>query len=189
MKRQAELIKQMTDEEIRQQLLLSQAIFFSLAIILSLFFFPSFIDWFIIIDWNFYEIILFGVIPAILFVIFEIFLYFVVPKEWLDDGGVNEKVFRNQSVPSIFLIAFVVGIAEEALFRGVIQTTFGLLVASVSFIVLHVRYLTKPLLLIMVSVTSFFIGFLYHYTENLLVVITFHFLLDLLLGLFIKFKK
>lgn len=189
MKRKAEMIKQMTDREIRQQLLLSQTIFLCIAIVLSLFFFPHIQKWFQLFQLNGQEILIFGVVPASLLVFFEIVLYYIVPDEWLDDGGINEKVFKNQSILSIFVIALVVSISEEALFRGVLQTTFGLFFASVIFILLHVRYLTKPLLLVMISVTSFLIGFLFYMTENLLVVITFHFLVDFLLGLFIKFKK
>lgn len=189
MKRKAEIIKRMTDEEVRQQLLLSQVIFLCIAIILSFFFFPHIRKWFELIKLNGLEIITFGVLPAILLVVFEIILYYIVPYAWLDDGGINEKVFKHQPVTSIFVIALVVSISEEALFRGVLQTTFGLFVASVIFIFLHVRYLTKPLLLVMISVTSFLIGFLFYMTENLLVVITFHFLVDFLLGLFIKYKK
>src|SRR5690625_2590803 len=189
MKRKADIIKQMTDEEIRQQLLLSQVIFLCVAIFLSFFFFHDIRDCLTLFHFNISVIVTFGVFPAILLVGFELILYRFVPQSWIDDGGINEKVFKNQSVSSIFVIALVVSISEEALFRGVLQSTFGLFIATTIFIVMHVRYLMKPLLLVMIIVTSFLIGYLFFITENLLVVMMFHFLVDFLLGLFIKFKK
>jgi len=187
--KQAELIKRMTDEELKKQLLLSQSIFFFLGIILSYFLFDRFSDWFsmVYIDWQ--QIIYYGIMPAFVIVILEIFLYRLVPAHYFDDGGINEKVFKNQSVGNIFLISIVVAISEETLFRGVIQSTFGYIFASSLFVIMHFRYLKKPLLLTLVILISFLIGYIFKITENLLVVITFHFTVDFLLGIFIKWNK
>ena len=116
-------------------------------------------------------------------------MYNAIDQKHFDDGGINEKLFRNQSVGSIFFIALTVAICEELLFRGVIQTTFGYLFASSLFVVLHTRYLKKPVLLGLLIVTSFLIGFIFEVTSNLLVTITFHFVVDFVLGLYIKFSK
>src|SRR5699024_11474282 len=59
----------------------------------------------------------------------------------------------------------------ELLFRGVLQTTFGYIPASVIFALVHVRYLSKPVLLISVLLISFFIGYLFEVTGNLYVTI------------------
>lgn len=80
------------------------------------------------------------------------------------------------------LIAF----SEELLFRGVIQTHFGLLMASAIFAALHVRYLSKWFLFTMVVLLSFFLGYLYDVTGNLWVTIFAHFLIDFVLAVHIR---
>lgn len=186
--KQAEIIKNMSDEELRKQLLLSQCIFFIISICLSFFFFPHLSNWFLYFHLDAKQIIMLGIIPAIAIVIIEIILYSVVPPRYFDDGGINEKVFKKQSLGNIFLISIVVAISEEFLFRGVIQTSFGYLFASTLFALVHFRYLKKPLLLILVFLISFILGYLFNVTENLLVVIAFHFTVDFLLGIYIKYK-
>src|SRR5699024_8788301 len=111
---QTELIKQMSDEELKRQLLLSQSIFFLISIILSFFLFSNISDWLHYISFDFKQIVLIGVLPALAIVLIEVILYVFVPARYFDDGGINEKVFRNQSIGSIFLISIVVAIAEES---------------------------------------------------------------------------
>jgi len=179
----------MTDEEVKQQLILSQSIFFLLSIGLSFIFFDHIFDWFSLFSPDLKEIFLYGVITGVVLVIIEIIIDNIVPKQWLDDGGINEKVFKNQSTSNIFIIALVVAISEEFLFRGVIQVSFGYIFASSLFVIVHLRYLKKPVLLIFIIITSFLIGYLFELTGNLFVTIAFHFIVDFLLGLYIKIKK
>lgn len=186
---QSELIKQMSGKQVRQSVFLSQLLFVIIAVVASLFIFPNFLYWFDILELNLQQILIYGVPPALVLVIIEILLFKVVSKEALDDGGINEKVFKDASVGTIFILALVVAISEELLFRGLLQTTFGLIIASGIFAIIHVRYLKKPILFIFVVLTSFLIGYLFELTNNLLVVIVFHFALDFLLGLFIKYRK
>src|SRR5699024_1375341 len=138
---------------------------------------------------HFEEIFYYGVLFALALVIIEIILYNLIPKKHFDDGGINEKLFRNQSIVSIFFIALTVAVAEEFLFRGVIQTVFGYLFASSLFVLVHTRYLRKPVLLVLLIGTSFLIGYLFELTNNLIVTIIFHFVVDFTLGLYIKFNK
>ena len=187
--KQAEIIKKMSDDELRRQLLLSQSILFFISIILSFFFFSHFTDWFQYFIFDFKQIFLYGVLTGLGVVIFELILYIFVPKRHFDDGGINEKIFKNQSVFHILIISIVVAISEEFLFRGVVQTTFGYIFASSLFVIVHFRYLKKPFLLIITIIVSFFIGYLFELTQNLLVTIAFHFIVELLLGLLIRFKK
>lgn len=179
----------MSDKELKNQLLLSQSIFFLLSIILSFIFFDHLFDWFTLFTFNIREILIYGVATALVLIIIEIILDNTVPKSWLDDGGINEKVFKNQSIANIFIISLVVAISEEFLFRGVIQVTFGYVFASSLFVVVHIRYLKKPVLLLFIIITSFLIGYIFEVTQNLLVPIIFHFLVDFLLGMYIKMKK
>src|SRR5699024_5243922 len=155
----------------------------------SIFLFEQINDWFALFKWDISLILLYGLLPAVVLVVIEVIVSRFIDPRHIDDGGINERIFKDASVGMIFLIAFVVAVAEEMLFRGVIQTTFCYVFASSLFVIVHFRYLKKPLLLFSLVITSFFIGYIYLITENLLVTITFHFFVDFLLGLFIKFQK
>ncbi|MEC5422434.1 CPBP family intramembrane metalloprotease [Virgibacillus sp. C22-A2] len=187
--KQNELIKLMSDEELKRQLMLSQLIFLLLGIFLSIFFFESMEEWLYYLDWKPAEIILYGVLPGFLIVLIDMILILLVPEKYYDDGGINERIFRNQSIGYIFVISLLVAVSEEILFRGVIQTNFGYIVASILFALVHFRYLKKPFLLVSILFVSFYIGYLFEITENILVTITAHFIVDFLLGLIIRFKK
>lgn len=187
--KQEEIIKQMTDDELKKQLFFSQGLFFLISMLLSFLFFSRITDWFLYIQFNSKQILYYGFFLGTLIVIFELALFYIIPKKYFDDGGINERIFRNQSLGTIFLIALVVAISEEFLFRGVLQTTFGYFFASSLFVVVHIRYLKKPVLLALIIFISFFIGYLFEITGNLLVTIAFHFTVDFLLGIFIKHDK
>jgi hypothetical protein len=187
--KQSEIIEQLSDEELKQQLFLSQGLFILLSLILSFFLFDHVTDWLLYFNWEPKQIFLYGVIPGLIIVLIDIILILALPKRYYDDGGINERVFKGKSVCYIFILSLTVAFAEEVLFRGVLQTTFGYLIASTVFALVHVRYLTKPVLLISVLFVSFFIGYLFEFTGNLLVTITAHFIVDFLLGLFIRFQR
>ncbi|UJL48116.1 CPBP family intramembrane metalloprotease [Virgibacillus sp. NKC19-16] len=187
--KQSEIIKMISDEELKKQLLLSQFIFLFIGFILSIFLFDNLSEWLIYIEWDVHEIVYYGVIPGLIIVFIDILLMVVFPKRYYDDGGINERIFKNQSIAYIFILSLVVAVSEEILFRGVIQTTFGYVFTSVLFALIHFRYLKKPVLLISVLFVSFYIGYMFEITGNLLVTITAHFTVDFLLGLLIRFQK
>lgn len=187
--KQHEIVKQLSKKELRKQLVFSQLLLLFLSFILSLFFFDSLFEWKTLFQWDLREILLLGGTSGLAIVVLEIILVSFVPKRHWDDGGINEAIFREQPILFIFLFTFFVAVCEELLFRGVIQTTFGFVLASILFAVIHVRYLHKPFLFVVVVSVSFYIGWLYLYTDNLLVTIITHFLIDFLLGLVIRFKK
>src|SRR5690625_7247858 len=110
-------------------------------------------DWINLFEFNLYDILYYGVLPAFIIILINIILDKFVPKQFLDDGGINEKLFINQSVYSIFIIAAVVAISEELLFRGVVQTTNGYLFSILLFAAIHIIYLNKAVLLLGVLVT------------------------------------
>lgn len=187
--RQNELLQNISDEDLKKSLLLSQGLFLLISLLLSLFLFEHFFDWFHYFKFNLVEIIYYGLIPGLIIVIIDIILMRNLPKRYWDDGGINERIFQNRSIGDIFLLALIVAISEELLFRGLIQTTFGYFIASIIFALVHFRYLKKPVLLVTVLLLSFYIGFLFEITGNLLVTITMHFTIDFLLGLMIRFQK
>ncbi|MBK5501043.1 CPBP family intramembrane glutamic endopeptidase [Peribacillus sp. TH14] len=187
--KQAELIKQLTDKQLLYNLFLTQIILLTLAFFLGIILFndrSTFFDLFIFNDLN---ILLFGIPAGIIVVLFDLFMMRVTPSSYQDDGGINERIFSSLSYPMIFVVALVVAISEELLFRGVLQTHLGLLWTSIIFAAVHYRYLFNWFLFLNVLVLSFFIGFLFEWTNNLLVTITAHFLIDFILGVLIRRKQ
>lgn len=187
--RQDEIIKQLSDKELIKQLILSQLFFLGVGIVSSFFLFDNLVDWLRYFAFYPKDIFYYGIISGLSIVIINLLLTIILPKRYLDDGGINERVFKNRSVHEVFMIALIVAVAEEVLFRGVIQTTFGYIIASFIFALVHVRYIRKPVLFISVLFVSLYIGYLFVLTENLIVTITVHFIVDFLLGLVIRKKR
>lgn len=187
--KQAEIIKRLTDSELKKQLILSQLLFLCISLIASLFLFENLLEWLSLFSFKPWVILIYGVFPAIGLVIIEIILYKILPKRVFDDGGINERIFKNQPIPWIAFISLLVAICEEMLFRGVIQVTFGYVFASSLFAIIHVRYIKKPILFVLILVVSFLIGYLFLQTNNVLVTIVFHFIVDFLLGMYIRNKR
>lgn len=187
--KQSEKIKLLSDKELKINLIFSQGLFIIIAILLSLFLFDQFSDWSLLFHWDVKEITFYGIIPGLTIVGIDLVLTSILPESAFDDGGINERIFKNQSVPYIVSITLFIAIAEELLFRGVIQTVFGYVFASILFALVHFRYLKKPVLFISVITVSLLIGYIFLLTENLFVTITLHFIVDLLLGIYIRFKK
>lgn len=189
-KRQADLIKQMSDREVVIQLAATQLILLAVALVISLFLFDSY--W---AEWlGFFSItpsrwVLYGVIPGLLILLIDLALMYILPKKYYDDGGINEKVFENRTVRGILFLTVLIACSEEMLFRGVLHTELGYVPASVLFAVIHFRYLTKPVLLLSVLFVSFFIGYMFEVTGSLTVTITAHFIVDFVLGLWIRWGK
>ncbi len=184
--RQAELIEQMTPRELTAHLYLTQlilllvsliagAIFFDIDDILSRFKFDS--------KWVFW-----GIVNGMVVVGIDILLMNIMPKKFYDDGGINNKIFKTMPVWQIPIVAFVVGLTEELLFRGIVQTSIGLVAASILFAIIHFRYWTHWFLMVNVMILSFWMGIVYELADQKLwPVIAMHFTIDFLLGIYIKF--
>ena len=102
--KQSEIIRQLSDSELKRQLVLSQLLLFFLSLIMSWFLFEKMSDWLLYFTWNANDIFYYGVIPGLIIVIIDLLLIFIFPKKYYDDGGINERVFKNQSVFHIFCI-------------------------------------------------------------------------------------
>ncbi|TRM12597.1 CPBP family intramembrane metalloprotease [Lentibacillus cibarius] len=189
MQKQSELIKQLSDKELLIQLFFTQLLLLGTSIVLSLLFFDKMVMWIDLFRIDINEIIYYGILTGCVIVFADLLLMYVFPKKYYDDGGINERIFKNRSVAGIFLIALSVAISEELLFRGVIQTVFGYITASCLFALIHVRYLKKPVLFISVLIVSFYIGYIFVITENLAVTIMAHFTVDFILGMIIRFQN
>jgi hypothetical protein len=91
----------------------------------------------------------------------------------INDIGV---IFSESKLPDLFFIAVCAGIAEELLFRGVIQVKLGIVGASIIFGLLH--FIT-PAYFVIATIMGFYLGFLFQHYDSLLIPIQLHFIYDL----------
>ena len=181
-----ELINSATDKELQNSLYLTQVMILIISFILGMFLFDDLAEFMALFIWDLQQIILWGGIAGVAVVLLDLILMKLLPSHYYDDGGLNERIFRNRSISQIAFIAAIVAVPEEILFRGMIQTHFGLISASIIFAIVHYRYLFNWYLFLNVIGLSFFIGYVYLQTNNILVTIFMHFLIDFLLGCHIK---
>lgn len=111
-----------------------------------------------------------------------------VPEEFADDGGINEKLFGKRAVWHIVLISFIVAVCEELLFRGAIQHMIGPYWTSIIFATLHVRYLRHWLMTGLTFSISYGLGWIAVQTGTLWTPIAAHFIIDLVMGLIIRYR-
>jgi uncharacterized protein len=182
-----ELIKGLTDKELLSHLYMTQILLLGITFILGILLFDHF-SYLRSIDFSDVRILLIGVSAGAAVVIVDIILMKLLPKSFYDDGGLNERIFKNRSVLHIAWIAALVAFSEELLFRGVIQTKVGLILASLIFAIIHFRYLFNWFLFSNIVILSFFIGSVYEWSNNLALTMIMHFTIDFLLGLYIKYK-
>ncbi|WP_202080059.1 CPBP family intramembrane glutamic endopeptidase [Caldalkalibacillus salinus] len=131
---------------------------------------------------------LYGTVFAVVIITLDVWLMKRLPKGYFDDGGINERIFRDVNVFQIAVIALFVAFVEEWLFRGVLQNLIGLFWTSILFALLHYRYLNKWFYGMLVLAISFGFGTLYQWTGNLWSVIWAHFLIDFILGCLIRYR-
>lgn len=112
-----------------------------------------------------------------------------VPEEAGDDGGVNDRIFRSRPVWHIALISLVVAVCEELLFRGALQHAIGPYWTSIIFAAIHVRYLKHWIPTGLVFSISYGLGWIYIQSGTIWAPIIAHFLIDLIMGLIIRFRR
>ncbi|MBV7507170.1 CPBP family intramembrane metalloprotease [Bacillus sp. sid0103] len=187
-KKYFELINGLTDKDLLFHLYMTQVILCFISLLLGFIFFDhfSYFENIILDDPHIFSI---GILAGLTVVILDISLMKWLPSSYYDDGGLNERIFKNRNIFHILIIALFVAFSEELLFRGIIQTKVGLVFASIIFAIIHYRYLFNWFLFTNIVVLSFFIGLIYEWTNNLAVTIVMHFVIDFLLGVYIKFKS
>jgi Predicted metal-dependent membrane protease len=112
-----------------------------------------------------------------------------VPEEAADDGGVNDRIFRQRPIWHIAVISLVVAVCEELLFRGAVQHAIGPYWTSIVFAVIHVRYLRHWIPTGLVFSISYGLGWIYEQSGTLWAPIIAHFVIDLVMGLIIRFRR
>ncbi|WP_408006561.1 type II CAAX prenyl endopeptidase Rce1 family protein [Pseudalkalibacillus sp. A8] len=185
---QKELIKSLSQRDLYLNLYLTQGIFLLLTVILSFLFQQNFADWIALFHLEWIRIIVWSTPVIILVVLIDLILWKKAPRRWIDDGGINERIFSDISLLHLILITVIIGLCEELLFRGVLQTNIGYVPASLLFALMHIRYITKPVLLLFAILLSFLLGAIFIFTGNLLIPIFIHIAIDFLLGLFIRYN-
>ncbi|CAM3965809.1 CPBP family intramembrane glutamic endopeptidase [Lederbergia lenta] len=189
MNKQDELMKKMTGKELEFHLYLTQFLLLLMSIILSFFMFSSLSDVLQLFHFDLTWMVI-GFLSGLFVVFIDLLLMKTLPKRYYDDGGLNEKIFSNMPVWKIALVSLFIALAEEMLFRGVIQTQFGVFIASLIFALIHIRYWKHWYLLANVIILSFFLGYIYIWSgQQLLATISMHFTIDFFLGLYIRRSK
>lgn len=186
--KQEQLIKQLSDKELYLNLYATQFLLLLAALIFAFFLQGNIFAPFQMITIN-VDATLIGLGFAAFILILEAGCYYFLPASWMDDGGINKRIFGDMPISQIVFLSLLVAVAEEVLFRGVLQSQFGLVAASVIFALIHVRYLRNWFLFIFILVMSFALGVLFMWTGNLWTVIVAHFTIDLVLGLLIRYNS
>lgn len=184
----SEIINELTDKELIRHLYTTQIILIAISLVLSIFLFDGYSFWLQIHLFDL-DILTIGLTAGLLVVLIDFLFTKWLPSSYYDDGGLNERIFRNQSFFQIFWIAIFVAFSEEMLFRGIIQTKIGLVWACLLFAAVHYRYLFNWFLFINIILLSFLIGFIFAWTNNLAVTIVMHFVIDFLSGIQIRWKN
>jgi membrane protease YdiL (CAAX protease family) len=94
-------------------------------------------------------------------------------------------LFSSATFIDICLISLVAGLAEELLFRGVIQAKWGIVAASILFGVLHA---VTPAYVILATMIGFYIGLLYHVFQDLLIPIQLHCIYDFGALIYLRYR-
>ncbi|MNP12282.1 CAAX amino terminal protease self- immunity [compost metagenome] len=185
-------IKQVTAEQLNDRLLLinlyvTQALTLVIGIIWLLFQKRNIFDLFSLKQND--NFVAWGLGLAGCMLIIDFFLSKIMPENTLDDGGINHMLFGNRPVWHIICIAAMVAICEELLFRGAIQYAIGPYWTSVIFAFIHIRYLKHWLPTGWVFLSSYGLGFIYIHTGTLWAPILCHFVIDVISGLLIRFRR
>jgi membrane protease YdiL (CAAX protease family) len=109
------------------------------------------------------------------FLVINIFSKYIAFFRYLKEEY-NEitPVAANVTFPGALIVALFSGIAEEFLFRGILQIQFGIIIASIIFGMFHIGNKKTFWYGIYAVLIGFYLGWLYHITGNLLVPIIIH---------------
>lgn len=133
--------------------------------------------------------LLWGGIYAILVLATDIVVSRWVPEDVTDDGGINDRLFGKRPIWHIVVMSAIVAFCEEILFRGAIQHAWGPYWTSILFAGIHVRYLRHWLMTGLVFSISYGLGWIYVQTGTIWSPIFAHFLIDVTMGLILRFRR
>jgi membrane protease YdiL (CAAX protease family) len=99
--------------------------------------------------------------------------------------GDIRALFASSTVVDIFLISLLAALAEELLFRGVIQAKCGIIAASILFGLLHS---VTPAYILLATLIGFYIGLLYNCFQSLLIPIQLHCIYDFGALIYLRYR-
>ncbi|MBS4173311.1 CPBP family intramembrane glutamic endopeptidase [Bacillus sp. FJAT-49736] len=185
---QANIIQQLSKKELTFHLVTTQLVLLTISVLLGIFLFKDFSAFFNLFRFD-SSIYLIGITNGVLIVLLDLIFMKVLPDRFYDDGGINERIFQDRSIMEIIGLTILIAFSEEILFRGVIQTHFGIIAASIIFALVHIRYWGHWFLILNIVILSFWIGIVYEWSNHhLLTTISMHFIIDLLLGIAMKYR-
>ncbi|MCC3379254.1 type II CAAX prenyl endopeptidase Rce1 family protein [Paenibacillus farraposensis] len=135
------------------------------------------------------QVLWWGLGLAAIMLLVDLLLSRIMPEDAMDDGGINQLLFQNRPIWHIICISAVVSVCEELLFRGAIQYSFGPYWTSILFAVIHIRYLRHWIPTGWVFLSSYGLGYIYVQTGSLWAPILCHFVIDLISGLALRFRR
>lgn len=112
-------IEDMSPKEIRLNLYITQFIIIGIGCLLAYILFRDIKSVYSLWKWEPVSILIIGGLLAIGIVLLDYVAMRVFPESWFDDGGINDRMFQGMSVMHLLVITFIIGFAEEFLFRGV----------------------------------------------------------------------
>lgn len=135
-----------------------------------------------------------SMIASVMLLLFGIILTLKQPSNYIDD---TNKTYEDDSLPAIFIFMFIAALFEEVLFRGIIQNLIllftnqqwiAILLTALLFITFHVRYFKKPMMLLNIFIPSVVFGWVYVKTDNILVPVFVHFIMNFGMTILFKYK-
>lgn len=126
--------------------------------------------------------------------LFGVILTLTIPEDYIDD---TNKTYQNERFPDVFIFMFVAVLFEETLFRGIIQNLLliftghqwvAILLTALLFIAFHFHYFKKPIMLLNICIPSLVFSWIYFKTNNILVPIFVHFVLNFGITILFKYK-
>lgn len=133
-----------------------------------------------------WRVIVYGLLVGLFILFADLVLTFAFPRRMTDDGGINEKLFRQRPLWHIFVITAVVAFCEELLFRGAVQPLIGIFGTSVLFTLIHYRYLRRWMMVSFLFLISLLFGIATELTGTLVAATIAHFTVDFLLGVLMR---
>lgn len=123
-------------------------------------------------------------VPALVVGLEWLLFRFVPQRYWYDP--LNDQLGKKFSLFELALFFAVGAVSEELLFRGVLQNLFGFFIATILFVLIHVRYLKRFFLLGVSLILGCSLGCVYLLSGKLWVVVLCHFLLNMGVMMMIK---
>lgn len=180
-------VDELSDRMLLVNLYITQAITFIIGLIVVLLQGRNVIDLF---EWpRAYDFALWGGGLGVLVLLANVAISRFVPEEAQDDGGVNERMFRGRPIWHIAVLALIISVCEELLFRGAIQHAFGPYWTSILFAAIHVRYLRHWIPTGLVFLISYGLGWTMMRTGTIWTPIVAHCLIDFVMGCIIRLRR